>query len=233
MAVAFGAALGSVTGTSWPLTHNTSAAVPAGGRVVVVLSYFKSGGTKNPSGITAGGNAMTLDKRQTNGNDFCDVWSYYSAAGLGSGVAITATWPDSSGIGGLLMSTCYVTGTLSSGALDATGGTNGTGASLSTGSATNVTADAIYVGGVGLEDPTNPTTSTATNGTEIHDLYHAGSQQGAWSAYLVAASAASRALTATASNSNSTANTGAVAVYAGSGGGGGPTVKHLGTLGVG
>jgi hypothetical protein len=100
---------------------------------------------------------------------------------------------------------------------DIGGGTTGTGASLSSGSATNTVnaTDSVYVGAVALEDTTNPTTATATVGTEVHDLYDATNQQGLWSGYLLVSSSASRAVTATASNSASTSNTGALAIYAG------------------
>jgi hypothetical protein len=120
-------------------------------------------------------------------------------------------------MGGRLVSVMYFTGAPSTSFFDIGGGTTGTGASLSSGSATNTVnaTDSVYVGAVALEDTTNPTTATATVGTEVHDLYDATNQQGLWSGYLLVSSSASRAVTATASNSASTSNTGALAIYAG------------------
>lgn len=228
MATAFGALLGTVAPVPGgaTITFNTTAAVPAAGRVVVNIGYFKNGGVQTISGVTVGGNAATMDKRLQSGSDYSDTWSYYSAAGLASAVAVTATWPDSTGTGGRLMGAYYITGTPSTSALDTTGSNPGSGASLSSGAATNTVnaTDSIYCGFVGYEDPTNPTTATATNGTEAHDFYDAGNGQGHWSGYLVVTSSASRAITATASNSASTLSLGVLAIYAGIAGGGGATV---------
>jgi hypothetical protein len=221
--LAFGGNIGSAPGGTASLTFvtfNTTALVPAGGLVVVVLAYFKGLATVNPSGITIGGNAMTNNRRTPNGSDVCEVWSYYSAAGLASAVAVTATWPDTNAMGGRLMGAMYFTGAPSTGFFDIGAGTTGTGASLSSGSATNTVnaTDSVYVGAIGLEDATNPTTSIATAGTEVHDLYDVADGQGMWSGYLLVSSSAARAITATASNSASTSNTGALAIYAGTGG---------------
>lgn len=233
MAVAFGAALGSLSVTnanaSASLSFNTTAAVPAGGRVIVNAGFFKN--SSGPSiGCTVGGNAATLAKRTTNGNDYAEVWSYYTAAGLASGVAVTITWTNGSGVGGRFHSAYYVTGTTNT-AVDTTGQATGTGQSISSGTGTATVADAIYCGVVHIENGTS-TTSTPTNGVEVNDLYDSTDGQGFWAGYLVAASIASRAVTATSSNNSSTSNTGALAVFAGSGGGG-STVRHLAALGVG
>lgn len=211
MAIAFGANLGDTdgnAGTSGTLTTIASAA--AGSRIVVFISYFSG---NLVTGVTIGGVAAALDKRQTNGSDKFDIWSLHSAAGLASSSAITAS--ISAFGGGWLIAAASFTGIATTSALVTTGGTNTTAANWSSGAATNTgQADALYVGGAGNEDITNPTTSTATSGTEINDRYRVADQQGIVSGYKIVSTVASDSITGTFSNANSTANTGALAVYA-------------------
>ena len=88
----------------------------------------------------------------------------------------------------------------------------------SMGAATNAVADALFFGMVGIEDATNPTTNTATTGTEIHDLYTAGDQQGMADGYTIATTIASRAIAGTLSNTAASLLLGLLAIYSGSGG---------------
>lgn len=234
MAIAVPTGLGSASSSAHgtpAITFNTGAAVTAGGIVFVVVSYFKNGGTKTPSGITINGNAMTQDRRNTNGNDLLDVWFYRSAAGLSSGVACTATWADTVGMGGRLIAACFTTGVITTGSSEAGNTATGTGTGWASGNATNVTSEAIYIGGTGTETATNPTTSTATAGTELYDLYLAADQQGMVVHYRIETTIASRNLAGTLS-ATSTANTGAVAVY-GADTPAAATAKQLAALGVG
>lgn len=235
MTVVFDANLGSFDATAAGTSSQsflTTAAGAANARVVVIASYFNNGG-QSISAVSVGGVACVQDKKTTNGSDFLDVWSCHHTAATTIGSSVAFTFTGSSGWGGFLAGAVSFTGILSTGALVTTASATSTGTAWSSGSATNTGAsDALYVGGSGNEDPTAATTSTATNGTEIHDRYRTADQQGLVTGYQIVSSVAARAITGNWSNAASTANTGALAIYAGSGGGG-VTVKNLAALGVG
>lgn len=215
MAIALDANLGSSdanTGTT--MTIVTTAAAVAGARIVVLISAWNGNAAGAVSAVNDG-SAYTRDKNTDNGNDFFEIWSRHAAAGLASGSTITVTLSGTTGGGGVLAGAVSFTGILTSGALVTTSSSTGTGTAWSSGAATNTGfADALYIGGAGNENPTAATSSTATNGTEVHDRYRAGDQQGLVTGFLVVSTVASRAITGNFSNANSTANTGALAVYA-------------------
>lgn len=227
MAIALDANLGSAafhTATSHTLT--TTAAAASATRVIVYISYFSSAPGTGVTGVTIGGTAATRDGRATNGGDLFDVWSLHMAGGLASSSAIIASGTAG---GGCFMGAVSWSGIQSTAGYVVTTATNpSTGASWSSGAATNTgMANALYTGGSGVEDATNPTTSTATSGTEIHDMYDGTDQQGYTSAYLIVSTVASRALTGTLSNSASTSNTGALVIYADAAGGGGTVAQDI------
>ena len=203
----------SATATSISLT--TTAAAAAAARVVVFVSYFTNSAA-TISGVTVAGTACARDKRATNGSDILEIWSCHRAATTPSASTVTASFSNSPG-GGILLSAASFTGILQTGYLDGTSNANTTAASWNSGSASNVTTEALFIGGCGTEDPTNPTTSTAVNGTELHDRYRVADQQGIVTGYRIETTVASRNVSGTLSNSASTANTGALAIYGSAG----------------
>jgi hypothetical protein len=230
MAIAFDANLGSADFAAAGANTRvltTAAAAASNSRIVVFVSYFSS---SSVTGVSDG-TAYTKDKALVNGSDKFEIWSRNATSGLASASSITATF-GATITGGTLMGAVSFTGIDTTTPVDATASATGTGANWSSGSVTNISANAVFVGGAGNEDVTNPTTSTATNGTEIHDRYRAADQQGFATGYLIVSTAASRAITGTFSNSASTANTGALVVYAAAAGAAAPT-HFLATLGAG
>lgn len=226
MPASFGAALGSnaafvQAGTTNTLSVTTSGAVPSAGRVVVV-AYLWDGGASHNARVSAvsDGGAYTRDAQFADGDDIVDIWSLHKSAGLASGTTITATITVDQAFvptGSWFLSVFYVTGVDSASTVDSTS-QNSTGTTWSSGSVSNTVADAIYVGACGYEDVTSGTNNTSmSSGTEIHDLYNSGSQQGLVTGYLAVSSIASRAVSGSLSNANSTLSAGLVAVYHGAG----------------
>jgi hypothetical protein len=104
------------------------------------------------------------------------------------------------------------------GTIDTTAQSTGTtGASWTSGAAANAVAGALFAGGAGNETATS-TTSTPSNGAEIHDLWNTSAGQGAASGWLAAAGTASQAITGSWVGAASTANTGGLAIYSATGG---------------
>jgi hypothetical protein len=202
------------TGGITPITVNTTSAAAANTKVVVLISFFE--GTANLiTAMTIGGTAAALDKRNSNGSDRFDIWSADKAAGMASASAITMTMAGNTG-GGMLIGVHSFTGLATSGSVVTTSSATSTATAWSSGSATNTGfANALYIGGSGNEDGTNPTTSTATSGTEIHDRYRAADGQGFATGYKIVSTVASDSIAGNWSNAASTANTGALVIYAG------------------
>jgi hypothetical protein len=223
MAVALDQNLGSNdANTSTTLVITTSAAAAANTQIVTLWSFWNVNAGAVLTGVNDG-SAYTLDKRVTNGNDKFEIWSRYAAAGLAPSSSITATLGTVTGTGGILGGAASFTGVLSSGSVDTTSSATGTGTSWSSGAATNAQADSVYVGGSGNEDPTAGTSSTATNGTEIHDRYRATDGQGIATGYKVVSTIASDSVTGNWSNANSTVNTGGLVIYKAAAAAGGVT----------
>jgi hypothetical protein len=165
VAIALDANLGSAafhTATSHTLT--TTAAAASATRVIVFISYFSSSPGTGVTGVTIGGTASTRDGRATNGGDLFDVWSLHMAGGLANTSAIIASGTAG---GGCFMGAVSFSGIQSTAGYVVTTATSPTtGASWSSrgghehrGWLTHCTS-----GGSGVEDVTNPTTSTATSG---------------------------------------------------------------------
>jgi hypothetical protein len=83
---------------------------------------------------------------------------------------------------------------------------------MDVGATANAAAGALFAGGAGNETAAS-TTSTPSNGAEIHDLWNTSAGQGAASGWLAAAGTASQAITGTWVGGSSTANTGGLAIY--------------------
>lgn len=226
MAAAYGAPLGSNAafvqgGTTNTLSITTSAAAPADCRIVVV-SYLWDGGATRAARVSSvsDGAAYARDGQFPDGDDVVDIWSRNPSAGLALSSTITATITVDQAFvptGAWFLSAFYLTGVdTSAGAAEASTSQNGSGAAWSTGAVSNITADAIYVGANGYEDPTAGTNNASmTTGTEIHDLYNTTAQQGLVTAHLPVSSVASRAIAGNLSNAGSTLNAGLVVVYRG------------------
>jgi hypothetical protein len=216
LAVTFDAKLGSAafhTATSHTLT--TTAASAALSRVIVLISYFSSSPGTGVTGVTIGGVAATRDGRHQNGGDLFDIWSRHVAGGLANTSAIVATGTAG---GGCFMGAISFLGVQTTTPVITQAQSPTTGANWSSGSGTNTgQADALFVGGAGYEDATNPTSSTVTSGTEIYSLYDGTDQQGFSSGYKISTTVAASSITGTLSNSASTANTGLLVIYAGLG----------------
>lgn len=214
MSLAFAGNLGSVT-IDTAATNNTltmTAAAPAGSRIVVFCSYWNDLGSV--SGVTVAGTSCgAADKHVANGSDQFDIFSLYSAAGVANGSSIVITV---SAVAGSMLAGAYaLTGvdTAETGAIVTTSSATGTGTAWSSGAATNTGfADSVYAGGAGNEIALS-TTSTATSGTEVHDVYTAGADQGLATGYKIVSSVASDAITGNWSQSGSTANTGGLVIF--------------------
>jgi hypothetical protein len=212
VAVALDAALGS-NSANGATTVNvvTSAAAAAGTRVFAFVSWFASAS----AGMTVAGGSLTWASvvQANNGSDRYAIWSASAPSGLASGTTISAT--GVSGLGGLLVSVASFSGV---GTADTTAQSTGTtGASWTSGAAANATAGALFAGGAGNETATT-TSSTPSNGAEIHDVWNSAAGQGIASGWLAAAGTASQAITGSWVGASSTANTGALAIFSASGG---------------
>jgi hypothetical protein len=175
------------------------------------VSWFASGGAVMT--VSGGGLTWSSAVQANNGSDRFAVWTASAPAGLASSSTITATI-GSSGPGGLLVSVASFAGV---GTADTTMQSTGTtGASWTSGAIANSVAGALFAGGAGNETAAS-TTSTPSNGAEIHDLWNTSAGQGMASGWLAAAGTASQAITGTWVGGSSTANTGALAIYSASG----------------
>jgi hypothetical protein len=212
MAPALDQVLGQNLATSGTtVTVTTTAAAAAGSKIFACFSWWNSG----VATLTVAGGGLTWSSRvQVNGGggDRYAIWSADAPAGLASGSTITST--IGVGGGGQFLNVVSYTGLATGTTADATNTATGTGASWSSGSATNISADALFIGGAGVEATTS-TTSTPTAGTEIagSDVYSATAQQGTAAGYTIAATVAARAITGTWVGGTSTANTGAIVVF--------------------
>lgn len=199
---------GNTNGT--PVVLTTTATAAANTRIFVLVSWFTPS-SQTITGITAtGGLTFAVDKAVINGSDRFSIWSVDCPGGLASGSSISVAFSSSVSLGGVLIGAMSFTGV---GVSDTTSSATGTGTAWSSGTATNAQADSVYIGGSGSEDITNPTTSTPTSGTEVHDIYWVTDQQGMTSGYKIVSTIASDAITGNLSNANSTANTGALVIY--------------------
>jgi hypothetical protein len=220
LAIAFDANLGSkqVNGQSngTPVNLTTTAAAASAARVVVLVSYFDGGAVnRRITGVTVGGTAAAQDTIEVNGDDVFEAWSAHLAGGLAISSTIAVAFSASLNLGGVLIGAASWTGIATTAAVVTTSSSTSTGASWSSGAATNTgQADALFVGGSGSEDATAGTSSTAVSGTEVHDLYDSGDQQGIATGYKIVSAVASDSITGTLSNAGSTANTGALVIYA-------------------
>lgn len=194
------------SGTSGTLT--TGAAAASGAAIFALVSWWSS---TTPTPTFSGGSLTWSKLIQVNngGGDRFAIWKADAPAGLASGTVLT-TASLGSGDGGWLIGGVSFT---SVGSLVTTGqSTTATGTSWTSGAATNSTVGDLYLGGSGLETAATGT-STAVNGTELHDRWQATAAQGFATGYLISGSVASQAITGTFTQS-STASTGALVIYA-------------------
>lgn len=214
-----------VTGTI-TVVLTTTVAAAANTRLVAIISSWTGitvdgSQLKVASVVGSGSRTFTDDKRvlnSANSQDVLELWSVPNLSTFAIGGTVTVTFSPTESVnhevGGVLVSLISVANVdlTNGGGVDTTASNaNQTGASWTTGTAT-ATGPGFAVGGAGNETPSS-TTSTPTSGTEIHDLWNSGAQQGIATAYQVVSGAGSVALTGTFSNSGSTATTGGIVVY--------------------
>jgi hypothetical protein len=210
--------------TSWAV--NTTATAAVGSKLFALINWWHD--TSAVATITGGGLTWTKLKQTDNGFDRFAIWCADAPAGLASGTTLTVA--ESPAAGAMLINVVSFTGLALGTAADTTAQSTGTGASWSSGAATNLSADALFIGGSGNETATS-TTSTPTAGTELADTWIAsGAAQGFATGYIIAATIASRSLTGTWVGASSTASTGALVVFPAAGGG--TFVPHRMPLGV-
>lgn len=209
MAIALDANLGSnSTDSASPLTVSTGSAVATGAKIFVCVSWFNS----STSMTVSGGSLSWSSLKQTdNGNDHFAIWSADAPAGLASATSISALQTFATR-GGILMNCTSFTGLATGTASDTTNQATSTGASWSSGSATNTSPDALFIGGAGNETVTS-TSSTPTAGSELADVWNTLAQQGFAVGYTIAATSAARAITGSWVGAASTANTGSLVVF--------------------
>jgi hypothetical protein len=141
MAIAYGAAIGSVTsaGAGASKAMTTSASVPSGGKIVVGITYY---GNFAVSSVSGGSLSWTVDVGQNSPGDASFRTAIASAdapSGLSSGSTITANFGGSSDVA--CLGAFYITGAETSSPIDATGGAGFT-VSTTTASATVTTTNA-------------------------------------------------------------------------------------------
>lgn len=212
MATTLDQSLGLYNGSAQNPSFVTTAAAAANTLIVVCMSYWNSSGVC--TGVTIGGTPAAQHKVSDSGSDYYEVWALFVAGGLASGSTIAMTF-STQGDQKFIAAASF-TGVPSGYSVVTTGGaTGGSGAAWTSGAATNTgQADALYAGGAGCEDSTNPTNSTPDTGTlELYDTYNATALQGWTMCYKVVSTVASDALTGDWSNANSTVNTGALVIY--------------------
>jgi hypothetical protein len=173
VAVTLDAALGSNSSNGLTsVTVTTGAAAASGSRVFAFVSWFASGGAVMT--VSGGGLTWSSVVQANNGSDRFAIWTASAPAGLASSSTITATI-GSSGPGGLLVSVASFAGV---GTIDTTMQSTGTtGASWTSGATANSVAGALFAGGAGNETAAS-TTSTPSNGAEIHDLWNTSAGRG-------------------------------------------------------
>jgi len=204
-AVSFDKNLGSNSGnSSASVVLTTSNAAAAGTRIVVLVSWWYD--VNNTCSLSGGSLAWAKDKQNDNGSDRFAIFSAPAPSGLASSTSLTVTVGGSGG--GIFLGAASFFNVQG---VDTTGNTTGTGTSWSSGTATNANVNGLVIGGSGNET-TSSTTSTPVNGTELHDAWLSGAQQGFATGYLISSSIASQSITGTFSTS-STANTGALMIY--------------------
>jgi hypothetical protein len=211
VAVALDAALGSnSTGALSGATSvvvTTSAAAASGTKVLAFMSWFNS--SAGPMTVSGGGLTWASVGQANNGSDRFAIWAADAPSGLASSSSITAS-QQALGAGGLLVSVASFSGV---GTVDTTAQSTGTtGSPYTSGATSNTTVGALFAGGTGNETATS-TTSTPSNGAEIHDLWASGAQQGIATGWLAAAGTASQGITGSWVGAASTANTGLLAIY--------------------
>lgn len=199
------------TNGSTVTTVTTSSAAVAGSKIWALVSWFNSNAVTMT--VAGGGLSWSSLKQVNNGNDRYAIWCADAPAGLASSTAISVT-QSSSGAGGLLADLASFTGLPTGTVADATNQATGTGASWSSGSASNLAAGALAIGGAGNETATT-TSSTPTAGTELLDRWETLAGQGIATGYIIAAAVAAQVITGSWVGAASTANTGAIVVFPG------------------
>lgn len=183
MPIAFGASLGTATGSSpdnsWNIT--TTGAVPAGGTVVVGVGWFNSDATLT---VTGGGLTWTTQVTKSNSQRNTALVTAPAPAGLAAGSTITVTVAAGSFACG--SAAMYVTG---ADTLDASGVGNAATQAWSA-SLTSVTADTIIVGFGWVDGLASGSSAPATNYSEWCDFVNGADVNVFSGVYRVVAAAA-------------------------------------------
>lgn len=169
MAVAYGAPLGEIHTTGSGTTRNltTTAVVPSGAKVIVVVHFYCTGVLNSISG---GSLTWTIDKQQVHATDThyrVAIASAEAPSGLASSTVLTATTAATYDL--ISVQAFYITGAATASAVDITAGvgTNG-GASVSTNITTTNANDLIVQGFLVAFISTSDITPVASM-TEIYD----------------------------------------------------------------
>src|SRR4051794_20622169 len=168
MAIAFDKVVLTATkdpmSTSWGVA--TTAAAVSGAKLFACINWWHD--TSAVATLTGGSLTWAKLKQVDNGFDRFAIWCADAPAGLASGTTLTVA--ESPAAGAMLMNVSSFTGLATGTTADTTAQATGTGASWSSGAGTNLSADALFIGGAGNETATS-TTSTPTAGTELADSW--------------------------------------------------------------
>lgn len=169
MPIAFGATLGAVgeTAEATTIVLTTTAAVPAGGRIVLGVNWYN----QQTASASGGGLTWTVDHRHDRAADLgyrAALISAHAPSGLASGTAITVTF---TGVGAFARTVlaAYWTGIADTAAKDVSGGADGSLNPWSAGSVTTTNADDVLIGVAWIAFRTLTSTPNAGD-TEVHDF---------------------------------------------------------------
>lgn len=169
MAISTPATLGTAAtvANSTTQTFNTTATVPSGGKIWVVVGWFD--GTATLSSITGGSLTWTIDIQGKNGSVGRAICQADAPAGLASGTTITANF--SSGTADRFMSGAYATGVATGASSDYGAVSQNQSVAGWSSTTTTVSAGDVLIGGSHTSQASGSPTSTAGGGnTELDDI---------------------------------------------------------------
>lgn len=165
--ISIGTAAPVGSATTIPLT--TTASVPAGGRILLFLSWYDGGLTVTISSISDGTNIYTVDKTQTpiSGGGHAAVISAPCPSGLVSGSTITVTM--SGAVTDRVLCGAYSTGIVATNAAYGAVGQGQNSNTVWTSTTTTALKGDLLWGGSHWEDSGGSTNTPSGGNTELHD----------------------------------------------------------------
>lgn len=216
----------------------TTAAVTAGGFIVLCLGWFNNSSAVTLTSVSGGSLTWTIDKQSSfatagSGILSCAVVSAQAASGLASATTITATLSGAAN-GGRSIGAMSFTGVAASSPVDGTppATKNSSSTTAWASNSATLTAGSVLVA-TAYEAATDTTSTPTSPSVESFDVKGPAGSFAQTAAYRIESSAGSVAVAGTWATSISDTTVNAVAYLAAGGGGGGPTVKRLAALGVG